>query len=126
MSIDLHPGSGLVGDTDGTADPLVGLAPSDRARPALHADRTVTYGELDELVEARAARLRVGADQGALHPVAPGRDVDSVVELLAAWRARRAVLMLPPGEAGAPAHARRGRRRGRVVRATTCTPTWRC
>ncbi len=58
----------------------------------------VSYGELDARVSGRAEAIGAGTD---LHPVGPARDVDSVVELLAAWRAGRAVLMLPEGEAAA-------------------------
>jgi acyl-coenzyme A synthetase/AMP-(fatty) acid ligase len=76
------------------ADPLVGLEACDRGRPALRtATDGVSYGGLDDLVSSRAEVI--AAAPTGLHPVAPARDVASVVELLAAWRAGRPVLMLP-------------------------------
>jgi acyl-CoA synthetase (AMP-forming)/AMP-acid ligase II len=87
-SLELRPVDRVV------ADPLVGLDSSDRCRPAVRtAEEVLTYGELDDLVAQRAAE--VASSAAGLHPVTLRRDVASVVELLAAWRAERPVLVLP-------------------------------
>jgi acyl-CoA synthetase (AMP-forming)/AMP-acid ligase II len=99
------------GDAVLLADPLTGLEERDRSRVALRTETaSLTYGELDALVEARAHELaaqqaaRHSGGQSDLHAVAAARDVTSVVELLAAWRAGRPVLMLPAD--GGPAAQR--------------------
>ena len=85
----------------GTAVDPVGLATSARTtgrRTALVEDgREVTYAELDRLVSERASELGRGP---GVEPVVAARTVDGVVALLGAWRAGRAVLLLP---ADAPA-----------------------
>ncbi len=83
------------GRLDRRVDPL-GLATTARRaghRTALrHADRRVDYAELDRLVEERAALLGPGP---GVEAVVATRSVDGVVALLGAWRAGRAVLLLP-------------------------------
>ena len=79
-------------------DPLgLGVtAAADPGRVALvDGDRTVSYAELDRLVALRAERLGAGA---GLEAVVATRTVDGVVALLGAWRAGRAVLLLPTDE----------------------------
>src|SRR5699024_8906755 len=76
-------------------DPLGIARTADEAggRTALvEGDRQVTYAELDALVAARAGDLGHGP---GVEPVVAARTVDGVVALLGAWRAGRAVLMLP-------------------------------
>ncbi len=96
MSLDLGGPTRLTSGLDLLAD----LRDSDLDRPALHGTGgEVSYRELDRRVSRRALALRARPTDG-LHRVQPGRDVESVVELLAAWRAGRVVLMVPPGDAG--------------------------
>ncbi len=81
-------------------DPL-GLAVTARSAPGrtalVEGSRTVTYAELERLVAARADELGPGT---GVEAVVATRSVEGVVALLGAWRARRAVLLLP---ADAPA-----------------------
>ncbi len=102
MTITLQPHlqAGRRSEPDCSADPLSGLTPPERSHTALHCpEGPVSYGELDDLVDRRARELSdAQASTVTLHAVAASRDLESVVELLAAWRARRVVLMLPPGD----------------------------
>jgi non-ribosomal peptide synthetase component E (peptide arylation enzyme) len=98
-------GTDVLSGAEAQADPLSCLDPVDRTRPALRtATQVLTYGEFDELVDRRARQLH--AQPAHLLPVSAGRDVASVVELLAAWRARRVVLMLPPDHEGSETRQR--------------------
>lgn len=56
--------------------------------------RCISYGELDALVAAAAARLRADAGPGGLAALFAGNDVDAIVELLGALAAGVPVMLL--------------------------------